>query len=478
MEYEVVMGLEVHIELATESKLFCSCSAKFGAEPNENICPACSGMPGMLPAVNKRAIELGIIASYLLGCEISDKVIFDKKNYFYPDLPTGYQLTQLAAPIGRNGSIEIQADNGKKTITIKQIHIEEDAGKLLHDPRIGVTLVDYNRASVPLVEIVSNPDFTTANEVIEYLSKLQGIFTYAGVSDCKMQEGSMRCDVNLSVRKRGDKAYGIRTEIKNMNSFKAIARAIAYESERHIDAIERKTEVLIQETRGWNDEKGFSFSMRSKENAADYRYFPYADALEVAVSKEWIASLIKTIPELPEAKLNRYINDYGLSERESAILLSDSALSRLFDDTVNFYCEPKEISNWIIVDLLSFVKSENFKLELISLSAKKLACLIKMYKDNKINRASGRKVFLELIKSDIEVEEYVKDNGLMIDTSAIDIDALINEEISAELDIAKEYKTGNEKVAGYFMGKVMRRTKGKADPKIVNQKLIDKLLSL
>ena len=274
MQYETVMGIEVHVELATESKLFCSCSAKFGAGPNENVCPACAGMPGMPAVVNKRAVELGIAAAIVTNSKIAPVMTFDKKNYFYPDLPAGYQITQWFAPICKNGWVDIETAEGSKRVTLKQIHIEEDAGKLIHDPRTRSSLVDFNRTSVPLVEIVSNPDFRTAEEVNAYLEKLRSLLSFAGVSDCKMQEGSMRCDINISVRKAGDTALGTRTEVKNMNSLKAIVRAIGYESQRHITALETGCETLIQETRRWDDDIGMSFSMREKEEAADYRYFP------------------------------------------------------------------------------------------------------------------------------------------------------------------------------------------------------------
>ncbi|MCL2797622.1 MAG: Asp-tRNA(Asn)/Glu-tRNA(Gln) amidotransferase subunit GatB [Firmicutes bacterium] len=487
MEYEVVMGLEVHIELATNSKLFCACSAKFGAGPNENVCPACAGMPGMLPVVNKRAIELGIIASSLLNCKVSDRVVFDKKNYFYPDLSTGYQLTQLAAPIGTNGSVQIETAAGKKTITIKQIHIEEDAGKLVHDPRTGSSMVDYNRASVPLIEIVSNPDFRNSDEVIAYLTKLQGLLTTAGVSDCKMQEGSMRCDVNLSVRKKGATEYGVRTEVKNMSSFKAIARAIAYEAERHIDAIEHKTEVLVQETRGWNDEDGFSFSMRSKENAADYRYFPYCDSLAVPVPAGWVEELKNAIPELPEEKMRQYLFRYNLPPGDSAILVGNKVLSGYFDKTVQVFDNEKievirvfarEIANFILTDLLSFVKSEGLVLEKLIPKPQKLAHLIKLYKNNRISRVTGRAVFLEMLKSDVDIDRYLTENNLLQEADFSGLDAIIASLIDAHFPIAQEFKAGNEKVLQFFIGRIMKETKGKADPKAVKQKTEEALNGL
>jgi len=312
MKYEVIMGLEVHVELATESKLFCSCSAKFGADANENVCPACSGMPGMPAVTNKNAVDLAIAAALVTNSEITPVMTFDKKNYFYPDLPTGYQITQLFAPICTNGWVEIETEAGAKRITLKQIHIEEDAGKLLHDARARSSLVDFNRASVPLVEVVSNPDFRSAEEVNAYLEKLRSLLSFAGVSDCKMQEGSMRCDVNISVRESGSDVLGTRTEIKNMNSLKAIMAAISYESRRHIDILETGVGTLIQETRGWNDDIGETFSMREKEEAADYRYFPNPEILPIVIDSAWIEQVRAALPEPANKKYLRLTSELGL----------------------------------------------------------------------------------------------------------------------------------------------------------------------
>ena len=331
MKYEVVIGLEVHVELATESKLFCSCSAKFGADANENVCPACAGMPGMPAVTNKKAVELGIAAAIVTNSEITRTMTFDKKNYFYPDLPAGYQITQWFAPICRNGWVEIETGEGSRKITLKQIHIEEDAGKLVHDSRTNTSLVDFNRTSVPLVEIVSNPDFRTAEEVVAYLEKLRSLLSFAGVSDCKMQEGSMRCDVNLSAREYGTTALGTRTEIKNMNSLKAIARAISYESQRHIDALETGCETLVQETRRWDDAAGETFAMREKENAADYRYFPNPELMPVFIGDEWIADVRDHLPESASAKFSRMTGSLELSEYDSKIITGSRNLAFIFD---------------------------------------------------------------------------------------------------------------------------------------------------
>ncbi|MCL2472752.1 MAG: Asp-tRNA(Asn)/Glu-tRNA(Gln) amidotransferase subunit GatB, partial [Treponema sp.] len=362
MKYEVVAGLEVHVELSTASKLFCSCSTKFGADANENVCPACAGMPGMPAVTNKKAVELGIAAGLVTNSQITRVISFDKKNYFYPDLPAGYQITQWFAPICRSGWIEIETGAGRKKITLKQIHIEEDAGKLVHDPRTGTTLVDFNRTSIPLVEIVSNPDFRSVDEVITYLEKLRSLLSFAGVSGCKMEEGSMRCDLNISVREEGSTKLGTRTEIKNMNSLKAIAAAYAYESQRHIDVLENETrrlnstepdfpsdnEVLIQETRRWDDNLGETFSMREKENATDYRYFPNPELMPIYVSDEWINAVRGSLSEMAEEKFKRMTERLGLSREESKIITASKNLSDIYDRTVSFFDNPKEVANWIV----------------------------------------------------------------------------------------------------------------------------------
>ena len=475
MQYEVVMGLEVHVELTTESKLFCQCSAKFGAEPNENVCPACSGMPGLPAVVNKKAIERAIAAALVTNCEITPVMSFDKKNYFYPDLPTGYQITQLFAPICTNGWIDIETPTGSKRITIKQIHIEEDAGKLIHDPRTRTTLVDFNRASVPLVEVVSNPDFRSADEVNAYLEKLRLLLSFAGVSDCKMQEGSMRCDINISVREAGCKVLGTRTEIKNMNSLKAIARAIEYESRRHTQALETGAETLIQETRRWDDDAGMSFSMREKEEAADYRYFPNPELMPVHIDKEWIESVRISLPEPAHEKYARMTKELGLPEHDSKIISGSMNLSGIFDGTLKHFDTPKEVSNWIIGDLLAISKSAGVNDEDIKIDCEKFAKVISLVGNNTINRAVGKKILIKVFEEDIDPEAYVKENalGMVSDTGLIE--SAIREVLAANEKSVKEYKDGSKKVFGFFVGQVMKKTAGKADPRSVNE-LLTKLL--
>jgi len=479
MIYEVVMGLEVHVELLTKSKLFCSCSAKFGADPNENVCSACFGMPGMPAVLNKRAVELGIAAGLVTNCEISPVITFDKKNYFYPDLPTGYQITQWFAPICKNGWIDIpDTDNpsGQKRITLKQIHIEEDAGKLIHEPRTRCTLIDFNRAGVPLIEIVSNPDFETPQEVTAYLEKLRLLLTFANISDCKMQEGSMRCDINISVREKGAKTLGTRTEIKNMNSLKAISRAIEYESQRHIDALETGSEKLIQETRRWDDAIGATFSMREKEEAEDYRYFPNPEIMPVFIDTDWINSVQSSLPEPSHEKYERMTTGLGLPEHDSKVISGNQNLSRIFDEVIKHHNKPKDVSNWIIGELLAVSKDLDINDTDINIDVAKLTVIIKMVDEGKINRSVGKKVLIEVFKGNIDPEVYINENSLIMVSDTGLLDSAIKEVLTENEKSVSEYKNGSQKVFGFLVGQVMKKTKGQADPRSVNE-LLQKALN-
>ncbi len=469
MKYEVVMGLEVHVELATNSKLFCGCSAKFGAGPNENVCPACAGMPGMPAVTNKRAVELGIAAALVTNSEITRVMTFDKKNYFYPDLPCAYQITQMFAPICKNGRVEIETEAGKKTITLKQIHIEEDAGKLIHDSRTGTTLVDFNRTSVPLVEIVSNPDFRMASEVVAYLERLRSLLSFAGVSDCKMQEGSMRCDVNISVRKTGETKLGTRAEIKNMSSLKAIAAAIEYESKRQIDALETGSELLVQETRRWDDNCGETFSMREKEDATDYRYFPNPELMPVVISDEWIESVRAGLPEPADVKFRRMTGELGLSEYDSNIITGSKNLSDIFDETLKLFDMPKEVVNWIIVELLSVAKGDNKGEDDIKIDCEKFAALMKLVDDRVINRNVAKKLLQKVLDEGVDPAGYVRENklGLVSDESVIE--TAVREVLGENAKSVAEYRAGSQKVLGFLMGQTMKKLGGKADPQAVNR---------
>ena len=473
MKYEVVMGLEVHVELATESKLFCGCSAKFGADANENVCPACAGMPGMPAVANKKAIELGIAAALLTNSTITRTITFDKKNYFYPDLPAGYQITQFAAPICRNGWVEIETNAGTKKITLKQIHIEEDAGKLVHDGRTGTSLVDFNRTSVPLVEIVSNPDFRSSDEVIAYLEKLRSLLSFAGVSDCKMQEGSMRCDVNISVREAGSQTLGIRTEIKNMNSFRAIASAIAYESERHIDALETGSEVLVQETRRWDDNIGETFSMRGKENATDYRYFPNPEIMPIVIDDNWIETVRSHLPETAHDKYKRLTQDLGLSEYDSKIITGSKKLSDIFDVTTKYFNKPKEAANWIIVELLAIAKGNNKGEDDIQIDCQKFAKLMELVDNKTINRTVGKKILALVLEENIDPKIYIEENKLGMVSDHSVIGTAIQSVLTENAQSIEDYKNGNKKILGFLVGQIMKKLGGKADPHIVNSLLME-----
>jgi len=471
MNYETVIGLEVHVELATESKLFCSCSAKFGADANENVCPACAGMPGMPAVTNKKAVELGIAAAILTNSEITPVMTFDKKSYFYPDLPAGYQITQWFAPICKNGWVEIETVKGSKRITLKQIHIEEDAGKLVHDPYTHSSLVDFNRTSVPLVEVVSNPDFRSADEVVAYLEKLRSLLSFAGVSDCKMQEGSMRCDINISVREAGSQVLGTRTEMKNLNSLKAIARAIEYESRRHIEALETGCEKLIQETRRWDDDCGESFPMREKETAADYRYFPNPELMPVHISDEWVREVRASLPEPAHERFERMTAILGLPEADCRIITGSLNLSNIFDETLTYYDKPKELVNWIMGDLLSIAKAAGTADDEIDIDCEKLAKVIKLADNKTVNRAMGRKILQKVLEEDVDPETYASENALGMVSDEGLLETMIREVLAENGKSVKEYLEGSEKVFGFLVGQVMRKAGGKADPRSVNELL-------
>jgi len=479
MKYEVVMGLEVHVELSTQSKLFCSCSAKFGAAANENVCPACLGMPGIPANLNKQAVELGIAAGLVTNSEISPVITFDKKNYFYPDLPTGYQITQLFSPICKNGWIDVpnsEEPSGQKRITLKQIHIEEDAGKLIHEPRTRSTLIDLNRAGVPLIEIVSNPDFETPEEVTAYLEKLRLLLTFAGISDCKMQEGSMRCDINISVREKGSKILGTRTEIKNMNSLKAITRAIEYESQRHIDALETGSEKLIQETRRWDDEIGATFSMREKEEAEDYRYFPNPEIMPVYINSDWINDVKSKLPEPAHEKYDRMTTKLGLPEHDSKIISGSQNLSRIFDEVINLHEKPKDVSNWIIGELLAITKDLDISDDDIAIDTSKFASVIRMVDTGKINRSVGKKVLIKVFENNVEPEDYITEHSLAMVSDTGLLESAIADVLKENEKSVAEYKSGSQKVFGFLVGQVMKKTAGKADPRSVNE-LLQKALN-
>lgn len=475
MEWEIVMGLEVHTELATKTKIFCGCSTEFGGAPNTHVCEICSGMPGTLPLLNERVVEFAVRTGLATNCKITQKTKFDRKNYFYPDLPKAYQISQLYLPICRNGYIEVKGENGEpKKIGIHEIHMEEDAGKLIHDEFEDCTLVDYNRCGVPLLEIVSEPDFRSADEVVEYLEKLRAILQFTGVSDCKMQEGSLRADVNLSVRPKGQKEFGTRTEMKNLNSFHAIARAIAYESRRQIDLLE-DGEAVVQETRRWDDNKGYSYAMRSKEDAQDYKYFPEPDLPPIEISDARIQEIRESMPELPEQKKQRYREALGLPEYDTEILTGNMAFVTLFEETVKLCDSPKDVANWIMGEVMKLLNDTGTLPEDMTLAPEKLAVVIQMVKSGKINRGTGKTVLEKVFADGVDPESYVQENNLAQITDLGAIRPVLEEVIAANEKSVSEYKAGKTQAMGYIMGQAMRALKGKAPAQEV-QKMLHELL--
>ena len=475
MEWEIVMGLEVHTELATKTKIFCGCSTEFGGEPNTHVCEICSGMPGTLPLLNRRVVEFAIRTGVATNCTITQNNKFDRKNYFYPDLPKAYQISQLYLPICRNGYIEVNTKDGeKKKIGIHEIHMEEDAGKLIHDEFEDCTLVDYNRCGVPLLEIVSEPDFRSAEEVIDYLSKLRAILQYTGVSDCKMQEGSLRADVNLSVRPKGQAEFGTRTEMKNLNSFHAIERAIAYEAQRQIELIE-DGEKVVQETRRWDDNKGYSYAMRSKEDAQDYKYFPEPDLPPIEISDEQIEEIKSTMPELPEEKRERYLSELGLPEYDTGIITGDIALVKFFESTLEKCDSPKDVANWIMGEVMKLLNDSATLTENNPLKPEALAAVINMVKSNKINRGTGKKVLEKVFTDGVDPEKYVEENNLAQVTDLSALRPIIEQVIAENKKSVSEYKAGKTQAMGYIMGQAMRALKGKAPAQEV-QKILKEIL--
>lgn len=471
-QYETVIGLEVHVELATETKIFCGCSSKFGGEANTHTCPVCTGMPGALPVLNKKVVEYAMGVGLATNCSISKYSRFDRKNYFYPDNPQNYQISQFYYPICRNGSLEIETESGKKRIGIHEIHMEEDAGKLIHEE--DTTLIDYNRSGVPLIEIVTEPDMASGEEVNAFLDKLRLIIQYLGASDCKLNEGSMRVDVNLSVREVGAKEYGTRTEMKNLNSFKAIIRAIENEEIRQIQLLEQGDKV-VQETRRWDDAKGMSYSMRSKEEARDYRYFPEADLLPFEISDEWIEAVKRNQPELPEAKRVRYKLEYEIPEYDINLLTSSKHLADIFEETIAICQQAKEVSNWLMVEAMRLLKEHGKEIEELSFSPKNLAKLIEMIEKKIINRTVAREVFEEIFKSDVNPEEYVEEKGL---TTIVDdeyIREMIQKVMIENRKSLDDIKNGKIKAKGFLIGQAMKAMDGRADHKLVKKILEEEL---
>ena len=481
-QYETVIGLEVHVELATRTKIFCGCSTAFGGEPNTHTCPVCTGMPGSLPVLNKQVVEYALSVGLATNCQITQYCKFDRKNYFYPDNPQNYQISQLYLPICRNGYVEIEGENGPKKVGIHEIHMEEDAGKLIHDEWEDCSLVDFNRSGVPLIEIVSEPDMRSADEVIAYLEKLRLIIQYLGASDCKLQEGSMRADVNLSVREVGAEKFGTRTEMKNLNSFRAIARAIEGERERQIDILESGGQV-IQETRRWDDNKESSYAMRSKEDAQDYRYFPDPDLVPVFISvshisDEWIARVKDSLPEFRTEKMKRYKEEFDIPDYDIEIITGSKHMADLFEATVAICHQPKKVSNWLMVETLRLLKEKDMDPEDITFSPEHLAKLIALTEQKVINSSVAKEVFEVMFDKDVDPEQYVEEKGLKTVNDEGALRKTVEEVIAANPQSVADYKSGKEKAIGFLVGQTMKAMKGKADPGSVNAMLKEMLAQM
>ncbi len=467
-QYETVIGLEVHVELATKTKIFCGCSTAFGGAPNTHTCPVCTGMPGSLPVLNKQVVEHALAVGLATNCGINQYCKFDRKNYFYPDNPQNYQISQLYLPICHDGWVEIETAAGKKKVGIHEIHMEEDAGKLVHDEWEDCSLVDYNRSGVPLIEIVSEPDMRSAEEVIAYLDKLRLIIQYLGASDCKLQEGSMRADVNLSVREVGQETFGTRTEMKNLNSFKAIARAIEGERARQIELIE-EGKAVVQETRRWDDNKEYSYAMRSKEDAKDYRYFPDPDLPPVWIDDDWLEAVRKRQPELRTEKLERYKKEFDIPDYDAGILTGSKALADLFEAATAICHKPKKVSNWIMVETLRLLKEHGMEPEELKFSPENLAKLVELTEAGTINSTVAKEVFEKIFAEDIDPEAYVEAHGLKTVNDEGALEEVIREIVKANSQSVADYKGGKQKAIGFLVGQTMKAMKGKADPGTVNK---------
>ncbi|MDR2753965.1 MAG: Asp-tRNA(Asn)/Glu-tRNA(Gln) amidotransferase subunit GatB [Oscillospiraceae bacterium] len=471
MQYETVIGLEVHCELSTKSKIFCGCTTKFGGAPNTHVCPVCAGMPGTLPVLNRAVVEYAVRAGLATNCQITQANKFDRKNYFYPDLPKAYQISQLYFPICTEGYVTLSSG---KRVRLREIHMEEDAGKLVHDDWTGGSLADYNRCGVPLLEIVSQPDLRGAEEALEFLGKLKAVLEYTGVSDCKMQEGSLRADVNLSVRPVGATEFGTRTEMKNINSLRAIGRAIAAEAQRQIDLIEEGGAVA-QETRRWDDDKALSYVMRSKEDAQDYKYFPEPDLPPIEISKEEIERARSALPELPEAKKARYINALGLSEYDANSITSSVYLARLFDHTAEITGDPKESANWVMGEVLRLLQKTGTQPEDMAFDPDSLWKLIRLVKNNTINRGTAKRVFAAVFATNVSPEDYVKEHNLALVTDDSALRAKIAEVLAANKKSVDEYKAGKTQAFQFLIGQSMKALNGQAPAQEVT-KILRELL--
>ena len=472
MAYELVIGLETHVELNTESKIFCSCGGHSSPlEPNDCVCPACSGMPGMLPVMNKRVVELAATAGLMLNCEINRYTTFDKKNYYYPDLPCAYQITQINHPICVNGLVKVKTANGERDIRIKQIHMEEDAGKLVHSGNS--SFVDFNRTSVPLIEIVTQPDFRSPEEVVTYLSKLKSMFKSSGISEC--EEGAMRCDVNISVREAGTEEFGVRTEIKNMASFEAIDRAIRYEAQRHMDALEYGTEELVQETRRFDDVSGKTSAMRNKETEADYRYFPDPNLMPIVIDDEWLEQIKANKPVALDERAENYAA-WGISDKEIAMLMNEHKIAKLLDDVIALGCNAKDSASWILTDCAGILRKAGKKLSDLEITADGLCYLIKSVEDGKLSRGNAKKTLIAVIEDGADPIKHCDEQGFTATVDNSMIEAVIDKAIADNAQAAEDFRNGKEKALMAIFGACMKELKGKGDPQFIRETLINKLI--
>jgi aspartyl-tRNA(Asn)/glutamyl-tRNA(Gln) amidotransferase subunit B len=473
-QYETVIGLEVHVELGTESKIFCGCSTSFGAPPNHHTCPICLGHPGVLPVLNRKAVEYAMKAAMALNCEISDECKFDRKNYFYPDSPKAYQISQYDKPIGLNGYIDIEVGGQTKRIRINRLHLEEDAGKLTHIENGQATLVDFNRVGTPLVEIVSEPDLSSPEEAHAYLEKLKAIMQYCEVSDVKMEEGSLRCDANISLRPAGETRLGTKAELKNMNSFRGVQKGLEYEVLRQTEVLEDGGRV-VQETRRWDEAKGKTISMRSKEEAHDYRYFPDPDLVRLVIHRDWKEAVRATIPELPDARQTRYMEAYGLSGYDAANLTQSKGLADLFEDTLKHTKDAKTVTNWITGELLGYMNSNNVEVDKMSVTGLGLGELIQLIEKGTISNKIAKTVFREMMDSGKLPGQIVEEQGLVQMSDEGEILGIVKRVIESNPQSVADYRAGKEKAIGSLVGQVMKETKGKANPGVVNKLIIEQI---
>ncbi|MFE0560807.1 Asp-tRNA(Asn)/Glu-tRNA(Gln) amidotransferase subunit GatB [Paenibacillus lautus] len=473
-KYETVIGLEVHVELHTNSKIFCGCSTAFGAPPNTHTCPICLGHPGVLPVLNRQAVEYAIKAAMALNCTIGDISKFDRKNYFYPDSPKAYQISQYDQPIGENGWIDIEVDGKTKRIGITRLHLEEDAGKLTHVDGGYASLVDFNRVGTPLVEIVSEPEISTPEEAKAYLEKIRAIMQYCDVSDVKMEEGSLRCDANISLRPWGQEEFGTKAELKNMNSFRGVQRGLEYEQYRQTEILDEGG-VIVQETRRWDEAQAKTFSMRGKEQAHDYRYFPDPDLVSVHISEEWKEAIRATIPELPDARKARYASEYGLPDYDAAVITSSKLLADFFEDSLNYTKDAKSISNWIMGDLLGYLNSNNLELSEVKITGQGLGEMIGLIEKGTISSKIAKTVFKEMLESGKLPAQIVEEKGLVQISDEGAIKRIVEQVVANNPQSVEDYKAGKQKAIGFLVGQVMKESKGKANPALANKLLVEVL---